>query len=131
MYITAQQPIPSGNTVVWGVVSRGTAVVPSAFVSLTFVAQAGVRVYRGAANAQGVYALWLRGLSFDDDTEPPTPPTLQAFAPRAGADVRLPAAFDGLIPGTPAFSALYQAPGVSRIGLLPLGARTRVDLTLP
>lgn len=132
MYPTVLLPIPSAETVIWGVVSRASQPVPGAFVQLLFsVAAAPTKVWRGATNEAGVYCLWLRGLMPADQADPPAAQTLLAFAPRATSVARLPATFDSLDPTIATFGAAYDPVGSTTHPTVALGTRTRLDLTLP
>lgn len=134
LYPTAALPVPPAETVVWGVVTRADVPVPWAFVRVEIDGAA----YRGATDAQGVYLLWLRGarVAPGDEDLPPPPRTVTAWgpvAPPAADDPHptLPADFDALVPGTPAFAAVYAGAGATASQPLPVGRRTRVDLALP
>jgi hypothetical protein len=132
MYPTIELAIPSSELVVWGVVSRGGAPVAGAMVRVDHAPPLGTaRAWRGATDAQGVYVVWLRGFAIDDPDAPVVAHSVRAWGPVAPAAAVLPADFDALDPALPAFASRFGVPGAAASPVLPLGARTRVDLVLP
>lgn len=132
MYPGVELPIPSSETVVWGVVSRGGAPVAGALVRVDHAPPAGPsRAWRGASDPNGVFVVWLRGFGIDDPDAPPVPHQLRAWGPLGAPPEALPPDLDALDPALPSFATRFGVPGAAAAAVLPPGARTRVDLPLP
>lgn len=132
MYPTIELSIPSSETVVWGVVTRGGAPVAGALVRVDHAPPSGTaRAWRGATDAQGVFVVWLRGFVLDDPEAPLVAHQLRAWGPLGAPPEALPPDFDSLDPALPAFAARFGVPGAAAAPLLPPGTRARVDLALP
>lgn len=127
---TVSLAIPPAETVLWGVVTRADVPVVGAFVRVV----AGPLVYRGATGPDGTWCVWLIGLRADPSAPDPTSVEcdVRVWAPAAvSVDPALPARFDDVNPTSAGFAALYPGGGTALTPSVPVGARLRVDFTLP
>ncbi len=124
VFPSANLPIPSGETTLWGSITVAGVPAPFAFVQIDI----GSTVFRGATDRTGRYQIWLRGVPFTEG-DPPLAAQLTA-APAMSPGLALSADHVSVVLNSPAFLTIFDPPGSIAVAV-PVRRRTRADLNLP